>query len=92
MFNKVGLTISTTAGVGLGHATKTMKNSLKFWGTKKIFSYRNPVSAMKWSDISEKKQTQISKETANLAKQIAKSVKNIDRLPSPIFRKVFFNK
>jgi multimeric flavodoxin WrbA len=54
MFNKIGLTVATTAGAGLGHTAKTMKNSLTYWGVKKVFSYNNRVSAMKWGDVSEK--------------------------------------
>lgn len=90
MFNKVGVTISTTAGVGLSHATKTMRNSLTFWGVKKIYSFKFPVSAMRWTDISEKKQLKIRKNAVILAKQITESVKNADKLPQPIFRKFFF--
>ncbi len=90
MFNKVALTITTTAGAGLGHTTKTMRNSLNFWGVKKVYSYKNPVAAMKWSDVSQKKLAGIKKDTAVLAKHIAKSVKNIDKQRNPLFRKFFF--
>jgi len=90
MFNKIGVTISTTAGAGLSHATKTMKNSLTFWGVKKIYSFKYPVSAMRWTDISEKRQSKITKNAAILAKQITESVKNTDKLPQPLFRRFFF--
>lgn len=90
LFNKIGLTITTTAGAGLGHTTKTIKNSLKFWGVKKIYSFKNPVAAMKWSDVSEKKQEIIQKEMAKLAKRIIKDVKNINSVPRPIFRSFMF--
>jgi hypothetical protein len=90
MFNKVGITISTTAGAGLNHATKTMKNSLTFWGIKKIYSFKFPVSAMKRTDISEKKQSKIRKNAFILVKQVFKSVKNTDKLPQPLFRRFFF--
>ena len=90
MFEKVGLTISTTAGAGLGHTTKTMKNSLTFWGVKKIFSCKFPVSAMSWSEISEKKQAEINEETKKLAARIVKAVNHVDNQPNPLFRSFFF--
>jgi hypothetical protein len=91
MFQKIALTISTTAGMGLGHTTKTMNNSLKYWGVKKIFTYKNPVSASKWSEVSEKKQVKIAKETQKLAAKVAKAVKKGQRLHNPLFRTFFFN-
>lgn len=90
MFHKVGVVISTAAGAGLGHTAKTMKYSLKFWGVKKIYSFQNSVGAMKWDDVSLRKQDQIRKDAAVLAKRIAKSAKHIDTLPNPIFRSFFF--
>jgi multimeric flavodoxin WrbA len=90
MFHKVGLTISTTAGAGLGHTTKTMKNSLTFWGVKKVFSCKFPVSAMKWNDISEKKMDAISRDTKRTGAKIAKAVQNNRKLPNPLFRSFFF--
>ena len=90
MFNKVGLSIVTTAGAGLSHTTKTIQNSLKFWGLKKTFSYKIAVSACKWDEVPAKTQSKIKKQTAVLAKQMIKAVRNIDKLPSPLFRKFIF--
>ncbi len=90
MFNKIGLTITTTAGAGLGHATKTLRNSLRFWGVKRVFSFRQAVSAMKWSDVTEKKQAQINRQVAGMARKIAQSFARREQLPSPIFRRIFF--
>ncbi len=91
MFNKIALTVVTTAGAGLGHTQKTMKNSLKYCGVKKIFSYSSAVSAMKWDDVSEKKKEKINRDTKSLAAKIAKSVKNAEKLHNPLFRSFFFN-
>jgi multimeric flavodoxin WrbA len=90
MFHKVGLTISTTAGAGLGHTTKTMKNSLVFWGVKKVFSFRFPVSAMKWRDVSHKKREKIDRETKALGSKLVKAVQNNRTFPKPLFRSFFF--
>jgi multimeric flavodoxin WrbA len=91
MFNKIGLTISTTAGAGLGHTSKTMKNSLIYWGVKKVYTYKSIVSAMKWSDVSVKKQQKIKKDMEILAVRIYKSIKQTKKLPNPLFRSFFFN-
>ncbi len=90
MFSKVGLTIATTAGAGLGHTSKTMRNSLKFWGAARVLSYKNPISAMKWSDVSEKKRVRLQKDAVRLAKKIAGYTQKAERLSEPLFRRFFF--
>lgn len=90
MFDKVGLTITTTAGAGLSHATKTLRNSLKFWGVKRTFSFQNAVSAMKWADVSEQKRAKIGSQIGRMAGRIAGAVKHRDQLSSPLFRRFFF--
>jgi multimeric flavodoxin WrbA len=90
MFGKLGLVVSTTAGAGLGHAGKTMKNSLKYWGVKKIYTLKTPVSAMKWEEVKSKKQDQVKAQGAKLARQIEKAARDVKRLPNPIFRSFFF--
>lgn len=90
MFQKIGLTISTTAGAGLGHATKTLRNSLRFWGVKRVFSYKNAVSAMKWSDVDPKKQIRIQQDSDALAKRIVQAVEHVHTLRSPLFRGMMF--
>jgi multimeric flavodoxin WrbA len=90
MFDKVGLTVTTSAGAGLSHTTKTMKNSLVFWGVKNIYSFKFPVSAMKWEDVSEKNKLKIERNAGKLATQISRAVKNTAKSPNPIFRSFFF--
>jgi multimeric flavodoxin WrbA len=89
MFNKIGVTICTTAGAGLKHTAKTLQNSLKFWGVKRIFSYSNPVAARKWSEIKPEKQQRISCDVAAMAKRIAKAVSGVEKLGAPLFRSFF---
>ena len=90
MFQKIGLTISTTAGAGLGHATKTMRNSLRFWGVKRVFSYKNAVAAMKWSEVDPKKQIRIKHDTDALAKRIVQAIQNVHTVRKPFFRSFMF--
>lgn len=91
VFHKIGLTITTTAGAGAGHATKTLRNSLTYWGMKKVYSIKAPVSAMKWDDVSQKTKNKIQRDAAALAMKISKSSSNTNKLPNPIFRTFFFN-
>lgn len=90
MFNKVGLTVCTTAGAGLGHATSTLRKSLTFWGVKRVYSYKNPVSAMKWAEVKPGKQAKIRKDAAKLAKKLISSVDGIEKAGNPLFRSIFF--
>jgi multimeric flavodoxin WrbA len=90
MFRKIGLTVTTSAGAGLGHTTKTMKNSLVFWGLKRVYAFKFPVSAMKWDDVSEKNKQKIERKAGKLAAQIYRAVKHSSSSPNPLFRSFFF--
>lgn len=91
MFHKVALTITTTAGAGLSHTTKTMKQSLTFWGIKKIFTFKKAVAAMKWEEVKPKNKMKIEKEMAKKAKKIYQYVHSIDRRPYPLFQTFLFH-
>lgn len=90
MFGKLGMTVTTSAGAGLGHTTKTMKNSLVFWGIKKVYAFKFPVSAMKWDEVSEKNKLKIQKKAGKLAAQLSRAVGNAGKSPNPLFRSFFF--
>lgn len=90
VFNTIGLTVTTTAGAGLRHTTKTLKNCLTFWGVKKTVTFKKAVAAMNWTDISEKKKAAIMKAADRCAKRIYKYVKNSKKLPNPPFRSILF--
>jgi multimeric flavodoxin WrbA len=90
MFDKIALTVTTTAGAGLGHTAKTMKNSLTFWGVKRIFTFKNAVSAMKWEEVPQKKKDLLTDKTAKMAKKIHNTVNNREKLSAPFFFRFFF--
>jgi multimeric flavodoxin WrbA len=90
MFNKIGLSMTTTAGAGLKNATKTMRNNLVFWGLKRVYHFKIAVAASKWDDVKERKIRIIEKKTDRLAKRISRSVRNVDRLANPLFRSILF--
>ena len=90
MFQKTALTIVTTAGAGLGHTTKTMVNSLKFWGVRAIFKGKYAVSALKWEDVDAKRRAKIGKSVERNARKIEKAVQLKEKGRVPLFTRVFF--
>jgi len=90
MFGKLGLTVVTTAGAGLNHTTKTLRNSLRYWCVQRTCSFRGRVAAMKWDDVSEQTRGKIRKNAARLARRISKAAENTKKLPNPLFRSLMF--
>jgi multimeric flavodoxin WrbA len=90
MFNKIAVTITTTAGVGSAHATKTLTNSLKFWGVKRIVSAKYAVGAMKWEEVSAKNQQKIERSICGKARKVQSYVKRRDTLSALPFTRFFF--
>lgn len=91
MFRKLGLVVTTTAGMGAGRTAKTMRLSLKYWGTKKMFTFKKPVAAMSWDDIPVQKQQKLERDAKALARRIRKAADNIDRLHKPLLRSFVFS-
>jgi multimeric flavodoxin WrbA len=90
MFRKIGLTVTTTAGMGLGHTAKTLRHSLKYWGALRVLSFALPVSAMKWSDVTDKKKVRIEKDAARIARRVAGYAARANRLAPTLFRRFVF--
>jgi multimeric flavodoxin WrbA len=91
MFDKAGLSVVTTAGAGKGHTAKTLNNSLRFWGLKRIFAFRTAVGASKWSEVKPEKQRKMARQADHLARKIIRTVGNMQRLPDPLIRTVMFS-
>lgn len=91
MFGKLGLTVTTTAGAGHGKSTKTMRDSLTFWGLKRVYSLKTPVSAMKWEDVKEERKAAITRSSARIARRIVRSYRLRNRITNPLFRSFFFS-
>ncbi len=91
MFAKTGLSVVTTAGAGKGHTAKTLNSSLRFWGLKRIFTFKTSVSASKWSEVKPEKQRKMAKQADILARRMLKTLENMQRLPAPLIRTVMFN-
>ncbi len=90
MFQKVGVVFATTAGAGTSHTAKTMRNSLQFWGIKRVYTVKKAVSALKWEEVSEKNKTKLRKKTARIAQSSVRSLNRIGRVPVPFIIRVMF--
>jgi multimeric flavodoxin WrbA len=90
MFQKIALTVTTTAGTGLSHATKTMKNTLTYLGAKKIFTFKRKVPAIKWEELTDKRKKRLQKEIIKKTDKIHRALSKGDKLHYPIARRLFF--
>ncbi len=91
MFGKVGVVFCTTAGAGLGHTAKTMKNSLKFWCVKRVYTFKKALGAMSWEDVSEKNKAATKAKARRLAARAVRAVRRADRILTPVFTKILFS-
>jgi len=90
MFGKVGVTFCTTAGAGLHHTAKTMRNSLKFWCVKRVYTFKKTLASMSWEEVSEKNKAAVRLKTARLAARTARAARRADRLAPPLFTRFLF--
>jgi multimeric flavodoxin WrbA len=73
MSGKIGLCISTAAGLGSGRTAKDMQQNLFYWGISKLFRYSVNVSAMNWETIDPKRKARIEKQVSTMVSRIQKS-------------------
>lgn len=90
MFHTLGLTVVTSAGAGLKHATKTLQNSLRFWGVKKTYSIKVPVAASSWETVKPEVKAKLEKRLYLLAEQVAYDYSRGAKLKGNLFRGVMF--
>ncbi len=72
MVKKIGVAISTTAGVGAGAVTKSIKQQLFWWGIPRIYRISECVAAMSWNDVKPEKKQKIEARVNKIARQIQK--------------------
>lgn len=90
MFKKVGVVVTTTAGAGVSHTAKTMRNSLHFWGVKRVYTLKKAVAALKWEEVSDKNKLKISRKAARTADSSVRALKRIKKLPAPFIIRIMF--
>lgn len=91
MFQKLGLVISTTAGIGAVRTSKTMQLCLKYWGIPKIYTLASAVSAMSWEDIPAPKRAMLEKKARAIASRILRAQEHPGLLRKPLFRSLLFS-
>ena len=70
MFHKLGVVISTTAGLGAGRVTKSIARQLFYWGVPKTWRLPVIVNAMGWEDVPDQKKAEIEEKTSRLAAKL----------------------
>lgn len=90
MFRKVGIVVTTTAGAGLSHTAKTMRNSLQFWGIKRIYTLKKVVAAMKWEEVSDKNRLATLKKAEKIAGSAVRAFRRIDKVHPPLLIRFLF--
>ncbi len=74
MSRKIGLCISTAAGLGSGRTAKDMQQNLFFWGISRLMRYSVNVAAMNWESVDPKRKARIEKDVSRIASQIRKNI------------------
>lgn len=90
MFSKVAMVISTTAGAGTNHSTKTVARSLRYWGVKRIYKYGCALNAKEWHEMKPQRREKVEGEIRGKANQFYKAVEKRGQLSTPIFTRIIF--
>lgn len=77
MKRKIGVAISTTAGLGAAKVTKSIAEQMFWWGVAKIYRLSFTVSALSWADVKSERKKKITKYIKRTAKQIKESVNTV---------------
>lgn len=70
MRKKIGIGISTTAGMGAGKTAKELCKQLFWWSVGRTYSLSFVVNAIRWEEIPEKRILKLSKKVRKLAHKI----------------------
>lgn len=70
MFSKIGIAISTTAGMGAGKVTKDISQHFFYWGIPLAFRLAFSIQAMSWEEVSAAKKEYICRKVKKTAKSI----------------------
>lgn len=90
MFKKTAMILSTTAGAGTNHATRTVARSLKYWGIPKIIQIGLVMQAENWKDINIKRKQKYEKKLSKQSKTFYNYMKNKDKRSMTPFARILF--
>jgi len=85
MKNKIGIAISTTAGMGATGTTKSIKQHMFWWGIAKIYRVSEVVAAMKWNEVKPEKKEKIFIKVDKISTKILKNIGKV----KPTFKSKF---
>jgi len=74
MKRKIGIAVSTTAGIGAKKAAKDIARQMFWWGMAKTYRIGFAVAAMAWAEVKDEKRHKISSQIKKYARQIKKSL------------------
>ena len=88
MKQKIGVAISTTAGMGAGKAAKDIARQMFWWGIAKTYRLAFAVASMSWAEVNENKRMKIEKQVKGIARRISKAY---DKTKPGIKSRLIFN-
>ena len=74
MRGKIGVAISTTAGVGAAKTAKSIKQQMFWWGIPKIYFISQAVAASSWADVKPKIKDSLTAKADRLADKLLRKV------------------
>ena len=77
MRRKIGIAISTTAGMGAGKVTKDMARQMFWWGVAKTYRLPFTVAAMGWAEVKEERKVRLKKRAKKLALKTIKRLRKV---------------
>ena len=88
MKQKIGIAVSTTAGMGAGKVTKDIVRQMFWWGVAKTYHLPFTVAAMGWDDVKEDRKTKLRKKVKKLSQKI---IKRLNKVKPGIRSRFIFN-
>ncbi|MCL1830447.1 MAG: NAD(P)H-dependent oxidoreductase [Oscillospiraceae bacterium] len=86
MFKKQAVIITCAAGAGMGNVIKDIGDSLKYWGTARVYRIKQSLFDSDWERVSEKRKGSVIKQS----REIARKIKPTDRVTPSIGIKLRF--
>lgn len=77
MRKKIGVAISTTAGVGASGVTKAIAKQMFWWGIPKSYRIASAVAAMNWEGVTPESKRKIEKKVHKVAGKVHKKINNV---------------
>jgi multimeric flavodoxin WrbA len=72
MKHKIGVAVSTTAGLGAEKVTRDIVRQMFWWGVAKTYRLPFTVAAMSWKDVKDERKVKLQKKAKKLAREINK--------------------